>query len=118
MDHRWNLVVRGASDKRLGNKRPGVLRFSVKLTPKGGRNVIEGWRTDASGKRVLKARVAAVPEDGKANAALVALIAEALDVGTSKVRIVAGGSSRLKIVEVEGAGTLGAAWLSQPGSEG
>lgn len=96
-------------------KRPGTVRFSVKLTPKGGRNLIEGWRMDVGGKRVLKARVVAAPEDGKANVALVALIAEALDVRKSKVRIVTGAASRLKTVEVEAEGPLMIERLSQTG---
>jgi uncharacterized protein len=73
---------------------------------------------DAGGKRVLKARVAAAAEDGKANTALVALIADALDVGTSKVRIVGGGASRTKTVEVEGESSLMAARLDRAGGNG
>lgn len=80
----------------------GVLRFAVRLTPRGGRDRIEGWMTGADGAKVLKARVSAVPEDGKANRALVALLADALDVARSQVRIVGGQTSRVKIVEVAG----------------
>lgn len=99
-------------------RRPGASRFSVKLTPKSGRNAIEGWRMDGSGKHVLKARVAAAPENGKANDALIALLADALDIGTSKVRIVSGMSSRTKTIEVEAAETLIAARLGQAGRHG
>ena len=91
----------------------GIVRFSVKLTPRGGRDAIEGWQSGDGGNRVLKARVAAPPEHGKANAALLALIAEALDIGKSKVRIVAGLGSRLKIIEVEGDAPLVTARLSR-----
>ena len=97
----------------MHEKGAGIVRFSVKLTPKGGRDAIEGWRNSDDGKRVLKARVAAPPEDGKANAALLALIAKALDIGKSKVRIVSGLSSRLKIIEVEGDASLVTARLSR-----
>ena len=79
-----------------------TFRFAVRLTPKGGRDAIDGWRTNANGKKMLAARVSAAPEDGKANEALVKLIARTLHVGKSKVRIVTGATSRLKIVEVEG----------------
>ena len=92
-----------------------VFRLAVKLTPKGGRDAIEGWVTDASGKRVLKARVAAPPENGKANAALIGLIAQILDVSKSKVKIVAGASSRHKTLEVTDAGPLGMARLDALG---
>ena len=102
---------------RAGDRRSEDVRFPVRLTPKGGRNAIEGWRTDDSGKRVLKARVAVPPEDGKANAALVALIADALGIGKSRVRIVAGSTSRIKTVEVECDAPLIAARLSQTGRE-
>jgi uncharacterized protein YggU (UPF0235/DUF167 family) len=111
---RWRyVVVTGTKDRR-----PGALRFSVRLTPKGGHNAIEGWRMDAGGKRVLKARVAAAPEEGRANRALVALIADALHIGTSKVRIVGGSASRMKTVEVEGESSLMAARLDRAGGKG
>ena len=92
-----------------------ALRFAVRLTPKGGRDAIEGWQVDAAGRRMLKARVSAPPEDGKANAALVALVADALDVGKSKVKIVSGETARVKTLEVEGDGVLLAARLAQAG---
>ena len=108
MDHQWNLVVR-----RVNERGPGIVRFSVKLTPKGGRNAIEGWQSGVDTKPVLKARVAAPPEDGKANAALVSLIADRLGIGKSKVRVVSGLSSRMKIVEVEGEAALITARLAR-----
>ena len=56
------------------------MRFRVRLTPKGGRDAIEGWWRDAAGRSALKARVAAPPEDGKANTALISLVAQTLEV--------------------------------------
>ncbi len=79
-----------------------AFRFAVRLTPKGGRDAIEGWQFDAAGRKMLKARVAAPPEDGKANAALIALLAQALNIGTSRIRVVGGASSRVKTIEAEG----------------
>jgi len=78
------------------------MRFCVKLTPKAGRDAIDGWMSDAAGRPVLKARVAAPPTDGKANAALVALLAQTLKLKQSNVRIVSGASSRTKLVEADG----------------
>ena len=82
----------------------------MRLTPKGGRDAIDGWTDGPDGKRYLKARVSAPPEDGKANEALVRLIAKALDVGKTKVRIVSGVASRMKIIEAETESPLPAAW--------
>ncbi len=78
------------------------LRFAVRLTPKGGRDKIEGWSTGADGRPHLKARVSAPPEAGKANAALIALLAKALGVAKSAVAIAGGETSRLKQVDVSG----------------
>ena len=78
------------------------VRFRVRLTPKGGRDAIEGWWTDAAGRPALKARVAAPPEDGKANAALIGLLARALEVKKADVRIASGETSRLKVIDVDG----------------
>jgi hypothetical protein len=84
-----------------------ALRITVRLTPKGGRDAIDGWAKDAGGQRVLKARVAAPPEDGKANAALVDLLAGALSLPKRAVRIASGETSRTKRVEIDGdAGAL------------
>ena len=112
MDHRRYAVVTGTHGKPAK-----AVRFAVRLTPNSGRNAIEGWIPGEDGKRVLKARVAAPPHDGKANAALVALIADALDIGESKVRIVACSSSRVKLVEVDGEAEPVAARLSHAGAK-
>jgi len=82
------------------------VRFAVKLTPKGGRDAIDGWASDAAGKPILKARVSAAPEDGKANAALVELIARALKIKKADIKIVSGTASRIKLVEITGDGAL------------
>ena len=81
---------------------PATVCFCVKLTPKAGRDAIDGWAVDAAGKPILKARVAAPPFDGAANAALIVLIAETLKIRKSDVRIVSGASSRTKLVEAVG----------------
>jgi uncharacterized protein (TIGR00251 family) len=78
------------------------LRFAVRLTPRGGRDAIDGWSEDANGKRHLKARVSLPPEDGKANKALIALLAKSLDIPKSSIRIAAGETSRLKTIEIVG----------------
>lgn len=78
------------------------MRLAVRLTPRGGRDAVEGWATGADGKAFLKARVAAPPVEGEANAALTALLAKVLRVSKSAVRIAAGDTARLKQVEVEG----------------
>ncbi len=90
-------------------KKAKALRVSVRLTPKGGRDSVEGWMTGADGSRILKVRVAAIAEDGKANRALIGLLGKALGVPKAAVRIVSGETARNKIVEIEGdAATLAA----------
>jgi uncharacterized protein (TIGR00251 family) len=79
-----------------------AFRFTVRLTPRGGRDAIDGWAEDAGGKRHLKARVSLPPEDGKANKALIALLAKSLAVPKSSIRIAAGETSRLKTIEIVG----------------
>ena len=73
-----------------------------RLTPKGGRDAIDGVATMSDGARVLLARVRSAPEDGRANEALCRLIAEKLGVAASRVRLVAGAKSRVKQVAVTG----------------
>ena len=92
----------------------GRMILHVRLTPKGGRDALEGVETGADGKTYLKARVSAVPEDGKANAALVALVAKKAGVPKSAVSIVSGETSRLKTLELAGVdeGTIARLGLS------
>lgn len=78
------------------------MRLAVRLTPRGGRDRIDGWAVDADGRPYLKARVSAPPVEGEANAALTALLAKVLKRPKSAVRIAAGETARLKQVEVEG----------------
>ena len=72
------------------------------MTPRGGRDTVEGWTRDDAGRPVLKLRVAAAAADGAANAAVVALLARALGRPKSSVRIVRGDTARVKQIEVEG----------------
>ena len=74
----------------------------VRLTPKGGRDAIDGIDELSDGKAVLKARVRAVPEDGKANAALIKLIAQTFGVSASHVSLDAGATSRIKTLKITG----------------
>jgi hypothetical protein len=76
----------------------------VRLTPRAGRDRIDGWARDASGRAYLKIRVAAAPIDGQANAAMVRLVAKALRRPASAVRITSGETMRLKQVEIDGVG--------------
>lgn len=79
-----------------------TVRLAVRLTPRGGRDAAEGWARDEKGQLYLKARVAAPPVEGAANAALEKMIAKALKVSRGSVRIVSGDQSRLKLLEIDG----------------
>jgi len=74
------------------------------LTPSGGADRIDGRASDENGA-YLKARVRTAPEDGKANAALCALIAKAFGVAKSRVSVARGMTARMKLLEIEGAST-------------
>lgn len=71
--------------------------LKVKVHPSAGRDRIEGWLGDT-----LKISVSASPEKGKANKAVVELLAKKLKVARSAVRIVSGETSREKVVEIDG----------------
>lgn len=74
--------------------------------------------TDADGRPVLKVRVAAAPTDGSANAAVVALIAKALKLPKSAVRIASGDTNRVKRLEIDAdAADLSAAFGNPPGAQ-
>ena len=94
--------------------------ISCRLTPKGGRDAIDGVATLSDGARVLIARVRAAPEDGKANDALCALMAARLGVAASPVKLTAGAKSRVKQIFCGGRcgelmGRLEGLWKRQRG---
>ncbi|MBI1622069.1 DUF167 family protein [Aquamicrobium zhengzhouense] len=72
----------------------------IRLTPKSSREAVEGVEIASDGRAHLKARVRAVPEKGKANQALVKLIAATLGVPARDVEIVSGDTARLKTVRI------------------
>lgn len=76
---------------------PTEARIAVRLTARAGKDALEGTRDG-----ILKARVSAVPGDGRANRALCRLIAKRVGVAPSRVSVVRGQKSRDKLVRVEG----------------
>jgi uncharacterized protein len=80
----------------------GGVVVTVRLTPKGGRDAIDGVETLADGSTALKIRVRAIPSEGEANAALGRVLARALAVPPRDVEIVGGHTSRIKRVKISG----------------
>ncbi len=80
------------------------LVLHIRLTPKGGRDAIDGIEPLSNSQSVLKVRVRAVPEDGKANKALIKLIADTLDCAASSIEIVSGATARIKTLKIVGDG--------------
>src|ERR1700719_572945 len=78
------------------------ISVALRVTPRGGRDDIDGIETLANGRAVVKVRVRAIAEGGEANRAVTELLAKALGVPKAAVRIVAGATSRLKQIAVDG----------------
>jgi uncharacterized protein (TIGR00251 family) len=78
------------------------LTLALRVTPRGGRDAIDGVDTLADGRRVLRLRVRAVADGGEANRAVTELLAKSLGVPKARVRLVSGATSRLKQIAVDG----------------
>jgi len=87
----WSLTANGVT-------------LTIRLTPKGGRDAIDGIDAMSDGRVVLKVRVRAAPSEGEANAALIRLIAKAMGVPQRNVVLAAGATGRLKRLVVSGGG--------------
>jgi len=74
----------------------------VRLTPKGGRDSIDGIAELPEGRTFLKARVRAAPAEGAANTALVHLVAKAIGVPPRDVMLAAGETARVKRLLISG----------------
>ena len=75
---------------------------SVRVAPRAGRNRIDGVVAEADGGAALKVAVTAPPEDGKANDAVIALLAKAWRLPKASFRVVRGATARRKTLHVEG----------------
>lgn len=93
------------------------LVLTVRVTPRGGRDAVDGVEAMADGREVLKLRVRAVPEGGEANDAVTRLLASALGMRRADVAVVAGATARIKQIELRGdAARLGAALAQLAGA--
>ena len=78
------------------------MKLSVRVTPRGGRDAVEGWARDEAGRPILKIRVATAGAGGAANASVLAVLAKALGRPKSALTLVSGQTARVKRIEVEG----------------
>ena len=78
------------------------ISVTLRVTPRGGRDEIDGLERLADGRDVLKVRVRAIADGGEANRAVTELLAKALGVPKGRVRIQSGTTSRLKQIAVDG----------------
>ena len=81
------------------------VRVQLRVVPRGGRDAVDGVIDGADGPR-LKLRVRQAAEDGKANAAVIRLLAEAWGLPAARLRLVSGLSARNKSVAVTGEPTV------------
>src|SRR3954447_3193912 len=78
------------------------VQLAVRVTPRGGRDAIDGIETLSDDRSVLKLRVRAVAEGGEANRPVIQLLAKSLRVSKSAIRLRSGATSRLKQVVISG----------------
>lgn len=76
---------------------PDASRLRLRVIPKAVRDGIAGWVGDS-----LKIRVTAAPERGKANSAVIALLASTLGIPRKRITLLAGETKAHKVVEVQG----------------
>ncbi len=82
------MAIRGAESS---------VKLTLKVVPGASKSEVSGWLGD-----ILKVRVAAQPEKGKANVAVVALLTKTFGLSKHSVTVTSGKTSQLKVVEVRG----------------
>lgn len=81
---------------------PEGIEVTVRATPKGGRDALDGIAQLSDGREVLKVRVKVAPQDGQATAAVARVIAQAAGVAPSRVSLTSGATARVKVFRIEG----------------
>ncbi len=93
--------TKSSCEARLRRAADGVT-LRLKVAPRARHDRIEGWAPAADGGAVLKISVTAAPERGRANDAVIALLARALGVPKSSITILAGETGRAKTIRIAG----------------
>ncbi len=91
---------------------PDGVEVTVRATPRGGRDAVDGVAALSDGREVLKVRVRVAPEDGAATAAVAKVVAGAAGVAASQVRLASGATARVKTFRIPGDGPALAAKLA------
>ena len=94
---------------------PTGLSLFVRVTPNAGRDAIEGVELRDDGSAVLRLRVKAVPDKGRANAGVIAVLAKALGVPKSAIAVTSGDTARQKTLAIAGDGADLAALIDRLG---
>jgi hypothetical protein len=104
-----------AQDRAAWRASPDALAVRVRVTPRGGRDALDGLDTLSDGRAVLKIRVRATAENGAANEAVQRTLARALGRPVSAVTLAAGATARVKTLMVAGDGAQLAVALDRLG---
>lgn len=80
------------------------LELTVRATPRGGRDALDGIGADAAGRAFWQLRVRVAPEGGAANRAVITLVAGLLGVAPRDIRLVSGETARVKRLQIDGNG--------------
>ncbi len=81
---------------------PDGVKVLVRLSPRANADRVTGTALDADGKALLKVAVRVPPEKGRANEAMIALLAKTWRLPKSRLTIAAGAASRRKTVTIAG----------------
>lgn len=76
--------------------------ITLRVTPRGGRDGVDGIEQLSDGRSVLKVRVRAIADGGEANRAVLVLLAKSLGVPKASLSLLSGATSRLKQVAIAG----------------
>lgn len=101
-----------AGDEDNRNAGPGLpveitdegVRLRLRVTPKASADRIQKIEATADGSPRLKVQVTSVPEDGKANAAVIKLLAKAFRVPKTSLSVISGATDRNKLLLISGDG--------------
>ncbi|HET6520763.1 MAG TPA: DUF167 family protein [Geminicoccaceae bacterium] len=83
--------------------RPDGVRVAVKVTPKASGEAVRGVAVEADGRAYLVVRVTAAAEEGRANAAVIRLLAKRWRLPAGSIQVVSGATARRKVLHLDGA---------------